>query len=288
MSVENGTRYGSDEAPELDPQGVAIIIPALDEATNLRELLPDLIAANYGQVLVCDNGSSDDTREVVESSGATWIYEARRGYGAACWAGMQRLDAASDVVVFLDADLTHDHGRIADLVQPIHDGEQDLVIAARTERDAGSMTFPQRFANWLFPFLIRVGWGHRFEDLGPFRAIRREALEAIDMKDRAFGWTIEMQIRAVELKLRILEIPIRCRARRHGKSKISGTIKGVILAAYWIVRTCGSLYLTRGRRQSQSTVPPASAARQATGSGLRAATPDSCELRPERSGSGSA
>lgn len=261
------------ESPARDPAGrnggvrpedVAIIIPALDEAANLRELLPDLIAAGYGQVLVCDNGSSDDTREVVESSGATWVYEPQRGYGAACWAGMQHLSDAGSVIVFLDADLTHDHNRIADLVSPIQAGEQDMVIAARTQRDAGSMTFPQRFANWLFPFLIRAGWGHRFEDLGPFRAIRRESLGAIGMTDRAFGWTIEMQIRAVELNLRILEIPIRCRARRRGKSKISGTVKGVILAAYWIVRTCGSLYLTRGRRREGAEASPNSADRSVT------------------------
>lgn len=237
---------------ERDLSSVAVIIPALDEAESLSELLPILQPFRLGQILICDNGSTDHTRAVVEANGATWIHEPHRGYGAACYAGMQHLAATSAVVVFLDADLSDDPTLLPALAAPILDNESDLVIGARAPRlrEPGSMTLPQRFANWLFPWLIRLGWRHRYTDMGPFRAIRRTALDAIDMQDRAFGWTIEMQIRAVELKLRIREIAVPYRRRPKGPSKISGTVRGVWLAAYWITRTCGRLWLTKRRRAS--------------------------------------
>lgn len=245
-------RRGQQSLPTagVDLSRVAVIIPALNEAQNLTELLPQLAAMGLGQVLVCDNGSTDGTRGVVEAAGATWVYEPRRGYGAACYAGMQRLGDAIDVVAFLDADQSDDALRLPDLVDPILRDECDLVIGARAAalREPGSTTIPQRFANWLMPLLIRLGWGYCFSDLGPFRAIRRTSLDAIDMQDRAYGWTIEMQIRAVELGLRIREVPVAHRNRRHGKSKISGTIRGVALAAYWIIRTCTALWWTKRKR----------------------------------------
>lgn len=234
----------------LDLHAVAVIIPALNEAANLRELLPPLCAMGFGQVLVCDNGSTDATRSIVEQHGASWVFEPRRGYGAACFAGMEAFTPSIKIVVFLDADLSHDFEAITQLVAPIATDEADFVLAARTPamRERGSTTWPQRFANQSFPTLMYWGWGYRYRDMGPFRAIRRSCLEAMEMRDRAFGWTIEMQIRAVELGLRIREIPIAHQKRRHGKSKISGTIRGVFLAAYWIIRTCGWLWLTKRRR----------------------------------------
>jgi len=233
----------------IDLSRVALIIPALNEAKNLAELLPHLAAFRLGQILVCDNGSTDDTTAVVEHFGATWVHEPRPGYGAACYAGMQVLDDRTEVVAFVDADLSDDIAKLGDLVRPIIEDECDFVIGARVPdlREPGSMTIPQRFANWLMPLMIRLGWGYRFTDLGPFRAIRRPSLDAIDMQDRAYGWTIEMQIRAVELGLRIREVPVAHRNRRHGRSKISGTVRGVLLAAYWIMRTCMLLGLTKRR-----------------------------------------
>ncbi len=237
------------ERPSVDLSHVAVIIPALNEARGLSTLLPMLEEMGLGQILVCDNGSTDDTREIVETRGAVWVYEPRRGYGAACFAGMQRLAPSSRIIVFLDADLSDDPTLLPSLVEPIVGGESDFVIGARVARlrERGSMTFPQIFANRLFPLLIKLGWGHSYEDMGPFRAIGRASLEAIAMQDRAYGWTIEMQIRAVELGLRIREIPVPYRKRR-GRSKISGTVRGVFLAAYWITRTCSVLWLTKRSR----------------------------------------
>ncbi len=242
-----------EDVTAMDLSGVALIIPALNEAKNLAELLPQLSAYRLGQILVCDNGSTDDTRDVVERCGATWVHEPRPGYGAACYAGMQKLADSGDVVAFIDADLSDDVSKLGELVRPILDDDCDFVIGARTPelREPGSTTWPQRFANWLMPLMIRLGWGYRFTDLGPFRAIRRSSLEAIDMQDRAYGWTIEMQIRSVELRLRIREVAVAHRNRLHGRSKISGTVRGVLRAAYWIIRTCGLLWMTKGRRSGR-------------------------------------
>ncbi len=233
-----------------DLTSMAVIIPSLNEAQSLRELLPMLQQMYPGQVLVCDNGSTDDTRQIVEQAGATWVYEPQRGYGAACYAGMRALADDMTVVVFLDADLSDDPTLLPDLCAPILDDTYDFVVGTRVPhlRQPGSMTFPQRFANAMFPVIIKLGWRYAYSDLGPFRAIRRTSLDVINMQDRAYGWTIEMQIRAVELGLRICELPVSYRKRPRGPSKISGTIRGVLLAAYWITRTCGGLWLTRHRR----------------------------------------
>ena len=239
---------------ERSLSSVSVIIPALDEASSLSLLLPILRSMSLGQIIVADNGSTDHTQQVVEAHGALWVFEPRRGYGSACHAGMEQLSPTAEIVVFLDADLSDDPKLLADLVEPIAGDQCDFVLSARAVhlRQPGSMTFPQRFANRLFPWLIRAGWCYAYRDMGPFRAIRRASLEAIDMQDRAFGWTVEMQIRAVELGLRIKEIPVPYR-RRCGRSKISGTVRGVFLAAYWITRTCVWLWVTKKRRMRRGS-----------------------------------
>lgn len=248
--------------PAVDLSRVALIIPALNEAPGLRILLPKLKEIGVGRVIVGDNGSTDETAEIVRAHGATHVLQTKRGYGAACWAAMQRLDHGSDVVVFLDADLSDETSLLPDIAGPILRGQCDFVVSSRVRhlREPGAMTTPQHIANILFPILMRVGWGHRYTDMGPFRAIRRASLAEMNMRDRAFGWTIEMQIRAVEMGLRILEIPVPYR-RRKGKSKISGTVIGSMRAAWWISRTCAGLWLTRHRRQvsagrSRPSAPP--------------------------------
>ncbi len=229
---------------------VAVIIPALDEEENLAVLLPGLRSLAPGQILVCDNGSTDGTRGVTESLGAQCVNAPQRGYGAACWAGMQAISPSIRIVLFMDADQADDVDLIASLLDPIERGVADLVIGARPPalREPGSTTRAQRLGNWLAPALVRLGWGHRYTDMGPFRAIARPALDAIDMQDRAYGWTIEMQIRAVELRLRIREVAVPHRRRRLGRDKIAGTWKGAALAGYWILRTCATLWWTRRRR----------------------------------------
>lgn len=216
-------------------------------------LLPELQLLSLGQIIVCDNGSTDDTAGVVEACRADRVVEPKRGYGAACFAGMGVLASGVDIVVFLDADRSDDPSLLPALVAPIANGECDFVLGSRVKRlrQPGAMTAPQRFANWFFPLLIKLGWGYRFKDMGPFRAIRRSSLEAIHMQDRAYGWTIEMQIRAVEIGLRIREVPVSYRKRSRGPSKVSGSIRGVVLAAYWITRTCVGYWLTRRRRRAR-------------------------------------
>lgn len=230
---------------------VAVIIPALNEASNLRALLPILNTLGVGQIVVGDNGSTDGSAGVARELGATVAYAPKRGYGAACFAAMERMNDEIEFVLFIDADQSDDPTLIPTLIAPIADDECDLVIGHRVAnlREPGSMTLPQRFGDRLATWLIRLGWGYDYADLGPFRAIRRTSLQRIDMQDRAFGWTVEMQIRAIEERLRIRRIPVPYR-RRQGRSKISGTIKGVALAGYWILSTLARLWWTRSSRRS--------------------------------------
>ncbi|MHC5111076.1 MAG: glycosyltransferase family 2 protein, partial [Planctomycetota bacterium] len=153
----------------IDLSRTAVIIPALNEADSLRSLLPILSGMKLGQILVCDNGSTDDTPTVIGAHGATHIVEPVRGYGAACWAGMEALADTIDVVVFLDADLSDDPHLLPEFVRLIETGPLDFVVSSRVAslREPGAMTFPQRVANILMPFAIRVGWGFRYTDLGP-------------------------------------------------------------------------------------------------------------------------
>ncbi len=235
-----------------------MIIPALNEALNISGVLDLLNTFGLRQIIVADNGSTDGTADAARVGGATVVAEPRRGYGAACYTGMQQLDDDIEVVVFLDADLSDDPTLLLELVGPILDGHFDLMVGARVAslRERGSMTLAQRFGNGLAVTLIRWGWGFSYTDLGPFRAIRRQSLDAINMQDRAFGWTIEMQIRAIELGIRIGEMPVpyRCRAD-HTPSKISGTIRGSLKAGYWILSTCGKLWWSSKRRKRESSQP---------------------------------
>lgn len=233
----------------------AVIIPALNEADNMPILLPQLVASGVGAILVCDNGSTDDTFRSAASNGATMVISVpKRGYGEACYSGMEALShwpdgKRFDVVAFMDADLADDIAMLPQLVAPIASGDADMVIGVRSRqnREPGSMSLPQVFGNWLATTLIRLGWGHRYRDLGPYRAIRRDRLFQMRMQDRAFGWTVEMQIKAVEQDLRIREIDVPYFKRR-GKSKISGTVRGVFLAGYWILSTCARLWWTKKNR----------------------------------------
>lgn len=219
-------------------QRVGVVIPALNEEASLRILLPDLARFGLGQVVVGDNGSSDGTAAVAREHGCTVATAPKQGYGAACWAAMQALRPDIETVLFLDGDCSDDLSRLPDIVGPVVRNEADLVIATRDAPtvEPGAMTFQQRFGNWLAVRLIRRRWGYRYRDLGPFRAISRSALDRIRMRDRAYGWTVEMQIRALQEGLRIRQVSVHYK-RRVGRSKIAGTIRGSLKAGYWILAT---------------------------------------------------
>lgn len=224
---------------------VTAVIPALDEERGIARTLDELAdAMRIGamrvdagiDVIVGDNGSRDRTREVALERGARVVDVPRRGYGAACAGALAQLDDDVDVVLFLDADGSDDPAEAAALLAPIVRGEADLVIGARVRRERGALTPQQRAGNALAVFLIARLFGHRYTDLGPFRAIRRSLLDDIGMRDRAYGWTVEMQVRALQLGARVHEVPVSYR-RRLGRSKISGTIRGVLAAGWCILST---------------------------------------------------
>ena len=234
----------------LDYGQVAIVIPALNEEQNLPDLIGNLLAFRLGTVIVVDNGSTDATAAVAQAAGAQVITEPARGYGAACWAGIQHATQKFKVVCFIDADMADDPNYLPALVDPILRGEVDFTIGSRVSRlrTPGAMTIQQTFGNWLATRIIRLGWNHVYHDLGPFRAIRLSALQQLKLRDRRYGWTIEMQIRALEEQLIVREIEVPYRTRAQGESKISGSLRGSALAGYWILRTAGVLAARRQLR----------------------------------------
>lgn len=236
---------------------VVVIVPVLNEAEALPRVLgsiPDWVAA----VIVADNGSTDGSGAIARQSGAIVVEEPRRGYGAACLAALAAAPP-SDIVVFMDGDASDDPADMARLVAPIAAGTADLVLGSRVmgRREPGSLTPQQIFGNWLACLLIRLIWDVRFTDLGPFRAIRRSALDKLGMADRDYGWTVEMQVKAARAGLRCLEVPANYRARI-GRSKVSGTLRGVIGAGTKILYVIGreAWLATRHRSQERTRSSP--------------------------------
>jgi glycosyltransferase involved in cell wall biosynthesis len=213
---------------------IAVVIPVLNEERAIGKVLA-AIPRWVDDVVVVDNGSTDGTARVVRTKGARLVAEPVRGYGAACQAGIRAL-GASDVVVFIDGDFSDRPEEMQRLIDPIIGGRADLVIGSRVtgRREAGALSAQQRFGNWLACRLMRWFWGARYTDLGPFRAIGRAALDRLEMRDRGFGWTVEMQVKAVRLGLRVQEVPVSYR-RRIGVSKISGTLSGTVQAGFKIM-----------------------------------------------------
>ncbi len=217
--------------PLPKPPIVDVVIPALDEEEALGAVI-GAIPAGVRRVIVADNGSIDRTAAVASEAGAEVVREPERGYGAACLAALAHLEAdPPDVVVFLDGDGSDDPSELDRLLGAMHRGAA-LVIGSRTRGDSerGSLTAPQRVGNALACRWIHWVYGERFSDLGPFRAIRWDALETLRMRDRNWGWTIEMQLAAARQGLRCAEVPVRYRNRRGGRSKVSGTVRGSVSA----------------------------------------------------------
>lgn len=216
-------------------QRIAVVIPALNEALAIGKVL-DALPSWLDCVVVADNGSTDATARVAEDRGAIVVAEPRRGYGRACLAGVSVLPDSIDTLVFLDGDFSDVPQEMERLVDPVLGDRADLVVGARQANgfQKHALSIQQRVGNGLACYLIDWLWHHRFADLGPFRAIRVSTYDALDMADHDYGWTIEMQIKAVERGFRVCEVPVSYR-QRIGRSKISGTVSGIVGASVKIL-----------------------------------------------------
>ncbi|OGO36304.1 MAG: glycosyl hydrolase [Chloroflexi bacterium RBG_16_56_8] len=215
---------------------VAVIIPALNEAGCIGKLVGEVKSQPVDQVVVVDNGSTDGTGDVAKQAGARVVYEPRRGYGYACAAGVAAA-SDSDVFVFLDGDYSFQPSEMPGLLAPLQENRADLVLGSR-ERGfiaPGSMPFHQHLGNWLVATLVRRLYGLPITDLGPYRAVRRNVMSALEMCEMTYGWPTEMIIKAARQHARIIEVPVSFHARRAGKSKVSGTVRGTVLAAHRIL-----------------------------------------------------
>ena len=221
-----------------DPMRVTAIIPALDEEGAIGYTVARLDRTLVHEVIVVDNGSADRTAERARAAGARVVLEARRGYGNACLAGV-RAAAASDVLVFLDGDGSDVPEDLPRVLGPLLRGEADLVLGSRTlgEREPGSLSRHQLWGNRLVIGLLRRLTGARLTDFGPFRAIRAEALQRLGMSHPTYGWPIEMVVKAIRRDLRVVEVPVRTRRRSIGRSKVTGTVGGSLLAGYHLIVT---------------------------------------------------
>ncbi|HZT29046.1 MAG TPA: glycosyltransferase family 2 protein [Bryobacteraceae bacterium] len=231
--------------PDSAPPRAVLIIPALNEESAIGLTLDRVPRHLYRAVIVADNGSCDRTAAIARARGATVVSEPRRGYGAACLKALGHLPAETEAVVFMDADASDDPAEATLLLDPIFQGRADLVLGSRTlgRAEPGALQPHQALGNHLAAFLIRLLYGHPYTDLGPFRAIRVSALAQLGMRDRNYGWTVEMQIKALRRGLRVLEVPVSYRRRAGGASKVSGNLPASLLAGAKIIWTVFRLAL---------------------------------------------
>ena len=228
---------------------VDVVIPAYNEEESIALVLRDLPRHLVRRVVVADNNSTDQTARVAIAAGAEVVPAPRQGYGSACLAGLGHIRETGPprFIVFVDADHSDHADELPRLLAPLQDGRADMVIGSRVlgQREPGALLPQARAGNVLAVWMIRVLFGHRYTDLGPFRAITWEALERLEMNDPDFGWTAEMQVKAVRHGLRICDVPVSYR-KRVGRSKITGTFKGTVLAGYKIITTILRYSLFRG------------------------------------------
>ena len=220
---------------------IVVIIPAYNEETSIAKVVTDIPAGLVDEVIVINNNSNDSTDINAQNAGATVLHEHRPGYGYACLKGIEyakKLQPLPDIVVFIDADYSDHPEEMPLLLHPLLNDGMDMVIGSRAlgKKEKGSMTVQQIFGNWLATRLLKIFYDVRYTDLGPFRAIRYDKLMEINMQDTTYGWTVEMQLKAAKLKMNIVEVPVNYR-KRIGFSKISGTLKGSVLAGYKIINT---------------------------------------------------
>src|SRR2546426_3207312 len=218
---------------------VSVIIVALNEEAAIGEVVRKVPRDIADEIILVDNGSTDRTAEVAEAAGARLVREPKHGYGRAFQAGLRSISHDCEIVVFLDGDGSDYPEMMNRLVEPMIRGTHDFVIGSRMrgQREAGSMSWHQVFAGYMVGLFLRLLYGVRSTDMGPFRAIRRDALESLRMREETYGWPLQMQMRAARAGLRILEVPVDYRRRAGGRSKIAGTVRGSILAATRILVT---------------------------------------------------
>jgi glycosyltransferase involved in cell wall biosynthesis len=216
---------------------IVTIIPALDEEAAIGGVVQAVPRALVHEVIVVDNGSQDETARVAQAAGATVILEPRRGYGSACLAGALAAHRA-DILVFLDGDGSDDPAEMPHVLQPILARQADVVLGSRTagRQDQSGLTPQQRVGNFVVTRLVRLLYGVRLSDIGPFRAITWPAFQALGMKHQTYGWPVEMVVKAAKKGCRIVEVPVSCR-KRIGRSKVAGTVTGSLLAGYHLLRT---------------------------------------------------
>lgn len=217
---------------------IKVIIPAYNEEQSIAHVIGE-IPAMVTEIIVVSNNSTDSTEQVARDAGATVLLEPQQGYGYACLKGMEHVAASTtkpDIIVFLDGDYSDYPEELSKIIAPIINEDIDMVIGARVKelREAGSMTFPQIFGNWLATTLMKLFFKANFTDLGPFRAIKYDKLLSLEMMDKTYGWTVEMQLKVLKKGYRYTEIPVRYK-KRIGVSKVSGTIKGAVMAGYKIL-----------------------------------------------------
>ena len=240
---KSATFAAINQASLLKKAVIDLIIPAYNEEGAIGKVIGDVPSDWVRDVIVCDNNSTDGTAAVAKAAGAIVLDAPRQGYGSACLRGMAYIagrlaSEKPDIVVFLDADYSDHPEELPKVVAPIIEGGMDLVIGSRAlgEMESGSMMPQQIFGNWLAITLIRLFYNYHFTDLGPFRAIKYRHLVALEMEDPDYGWTVEMQVKAAKQGLKTTEVPVSYR-RRVGESKVSGTVKGSLLAGHKILWT---------------------------------------------------
>jgi glycosyltransferase involved in cell wall biosynthesis len=226
---------------------VSVIIAALNEEAAIGKVIEAVPKDLAGEIVVVDNGSKDRTAEIAAAAGARVVHEPVPGYGRAFRAGLRSISPRCEIVVFLDGDGSDCPEMMDRLVTPIVEGKAEFVIGSRTRgnREAGSMNFHQVFAGYMIGLILRVLYGVRSTDMGPFRAIRRETLEKLGLREETYGWPLEMQMRAARARVRTLEVPVDYRRRAGGHSKIAGTVRGSVLAATRILLTLARLAIQR-------------------------------------------
>jgi len=216
-----------------------VIIPAYNEVESIAKVISEIPQNHVSEIIVVDNNSNDGTADSARNSGATVLLEQRRGYGAACLKGLEYLkNIRPDTVIFLDGDYSDYPEEIIKLIEPIAEKDYDFVLGSRVigKREKGSLPIQSIVGSMVAGFLIKLFWKVKYTDLGPFRAIKYSKLLQLDMKDKWFGWTVEMQIKAAKKNFKIVEVPVSYR-KRIGKSKVTGTVKGTIMASIIIIKT---------------------------------------------------